>query len=122
MIELIFIPITWILIIVDVLFTTHSLKETKKKLEKKLKKKNMKVEDLELNPLARFIIKKIGYDKFPYAMIPFALILITSLLLYGLYESETTYMMGVGFFFGAYAIIIRIHISNYLFLKKYKKR
>ena len=112
----------WILIIIDVLFTSYSLKESKKKLEKKLKKKNINIEDLELNPFAKFIIKKVSVNNFPYIMIPFAITLITFLLIYGWYKSAETYAMGVGFFLGAYAIIIRIHISNYYFLKKYKKQ
>jgi hypothetical protein len=117
MIELFFIPIIWILIIIDILFTGHSLKEAKKKI----KTKKFNVEDMELNPLAKFIIKKLGIKNFKYIMIPFSIILMTSLLIYGWYQSNETYFMGVGFFIGAYFIVIRIHINNYYFLKKYNK-
>jgi len=69
--------------------------------------------NLEVNPLARFLYKKIGN------MVWGVMFLLSSAIIFIIYISANTFLYGM--IFGAYILVIGLHLDNLRFLENYKK-
>lgn len=102
--------------ITDIILTSISVNKFEMFREKE--KVKLKKEDIELNWFVKILWNKIGIKNTKYVFIVLV-VLFYSIFSWFTYNYTNAFMLSYFmFFFGAYTIIIRIHISNLMFLKK----
>jgi hypothetical protein len=105
--------------VTDIILTSISAK--KFETFRKARDLGLKKEDIELNWFVKHLWNKIGIKNTKYVYIALVIVFY-SVFSWFVYNYSNPFMLSYAmFFFGAYTIIIRIHISNLMFIKKENK-